>query len=106
MHLVTIWISFCSFTTKQQLIYHFKLFPLFFSHLYLLSSWSFFFYSLFKKQVPTYPWDGMTFSNSSTKWYTRVSAQIYNDETDFQMLADAVLDILSTESNSTATVIL
>ena len=48
----------------------------------------------------------MTFSNSSTKWYTRVSAQIYNDETDFQMLADAVLDILSTESNSTATVIL
>lgn len=53
--------------------------------------------------VPTYPWDGMTFSNSSTKWYTRVSAQIYNDETDFQMLADAVLDILSTESNSTAT---
>lgn len=44
--------------------------------------------------VPIYPWDGQSFSNSSKNWYTRVSAQIYNDETDFHMLANAVLDIL------------
>ena len=48
--------------------------------------------------VPTYPWDGMTFSNASKTWYTRVSAQIYNDEADFHMLAQAVLALLGNAS--------
>lgn len=37
--------------------------------------------------VPTYQWQG--------KWYVRVSAQIYNELSDFAMLADAVLRIIN-----------
>lgn len=36
--------------------------------------------------VPAYPQDG--------QWYVRVSAQIYNELSDFQLLADGVLDLM------------
>ena len=36
--------------------------------------------------VPVYPLQG--------KWYTRVSAQVYNELSDFEMLADAIIAIV------------
>ena len=47
--------------------------------------------------VPAYGWDGEKFDNSSSKWYVRVSAQIYNDESDFKFLANAVNEIIAGE---------
>jgi selenocysteine lyase/cysteine desulfurase len=49
----------------------------------------------FNTWVPTYPWSGESFSNSSKNWYVRVSSQIYNEKKDFEYLGNAVLSILN-----------